>query len=299
MCHPNSVSRLVLFSLSIASVGVLNAASAGFLVPSYFAPGTGGAGGSGDGWAALSAAASQTQITAILNPNSGPAAGPADPNYVSAMTNLENAGGKVIAYVDTANGNASLATVEAQINTYVGQYGNLIGGFFLDDMFVLPGTLAYYQSLNSFIKGLKPSYLVAGNPGQPFLNGVTPADYLSTADVFDIFEGPNTGPPAGIGFNNYPYGLNWFQSYASTRFENIVFDVPTSAAMLADLSRAMQLNAGYVYITDQAGANPYSQLPSYWNQEVSALAAAPEPGTMIMLALGGIIAFAALVRRQH
>ncbi len=39
------------------------------------------------------------------------------------MTNLENAGGKVVAYVYTDNGNIPLATVEGQISTYISQYG--------------------------------------------------------------------------------------------------------------------------------------------------------------------------------
>ena len=45
--------------------------------------------------------------------------------------------------------------------------------------------------------------------------------------------------------------MNWFLSYPSDRFSNIVFDVPAdagnpsqSSAMLADLSKAVQLNAG-------------------------------------------------------
>ncbi len=64
-------------------------------------------------------------------------------------------------------------------------------------MFITPSTLSYYQSLNAYIKGLTPSYTIIGNPGQPFLNGVAPQEYLSTADVFNIFEGPNTAPSPG------------------------------------------------------------------------------------------------------
>ena len=78
----------------------------------------------------------------------------------------------------------------------------MIKGFYLDGMFLANttinntpvDTLPYYQSLYGYIKGLSASYTVIGNPGQPFLNGVTPQQYLSTADVFDIFEGPNTAP---------------------------------------------------------------------------------------------------------
>jgi hypothetical protein len=267
----------------------------GILVPAYFYPGTGGAGGVGDGWAQMAAAAAKVPITAIFNPNSGPLPGPADPNYVRAMTNLENAGGHVVAYVPSDFGSTSPATIASQIQTYISQYGSLINGFFIDQMNILPTTLSYYQDIYSSIKALNPSYTVIGNPGNPFLNGVTPQDFLSTADVLNIFEGPNVVPPTGgAGFDAYPYGLNWFLSYPSNRFSNIVFDVPadagnpgTSLAMLNDVRKAAQLNAGYVFVTDQTLPNPYSQLPSYWDQEVAAvhaLQAVPEPGTLTCLA---------------
>jgi hypothetical protein len=57
--------------------------------------------------------------------------------------------------------------------------------------------------------------------------------------------------------------------------------------MFADVSKAARLNAGYVYVTDQTGSNPYAQLLSYWNEEVSAvedIQSVPEPGTLTYLA---------------
>jgi hypothetical protein len=70
-------------------------------MPSYFAPGTGEPGGVGDGWAAMAAAAAKVPITAIFNPNSGPLPGPPSAAYAAAFTQLESAGGKVVAYVYT------------------------------------------------------------------------------------------------------------------------------------------------------------------------------------------------------
>jgi hypothetical protein len=290
MRRPNRSRRRLFLSFAVVLAAILQpsppvlAGVIGVIVPAYFYPGTGGPGGAGDGWAAMAAAAAQIPLTAILNPDSGPQPGPADPNYVSALTNLESAGGKVDAYIYTDDGNTSLATVESEASTYISQYGNLIDGFFIDGMLVSPSTLSYYQSLDSYIKGLNASYSVIGNPGQPFLNGVAPADYLSTADVFDIFEGPSSG------FANYPYGLNWFQSYASNRFSNTIYDA-ASSALSADIKRAVQLNAGDVYVTDQTLPNPYDELPSYWDQEVADIKglSVPEPGTLPMLVVAGLV----------
>jgi PEP-CTERM motif len=92
--------------------------------------------------------------------------------------------------------------------------------------------------------------------------------------------------------------LNWFQSYPRDRFANVIYDVPTASDMLADLKKAVQLNAGYVYITDQTLPNPYSQLPSYWDQEVAAVASIPEPGSLVMLATGSVLTLAGFARRR-
>jgi hypothetical protein len=292
-CRPawKAGCRLLPATLAVAFAAVVQwpvaalAGEIGLLVPAYFYPGTGGPGGTGDGWAAMTAAAAQVPVTAIFNPDSGP--GPsADPNYVAAMTSLEHASGKVVAYVYTNDGNAPLATIEGEISTYISQYGKLIDGFFIDGMFVVPSTLFYYQSLDSYIKGLSSSYTVIGNPGQPFLNGVPPSNYLSTAKTFNIFEGTNAG------FTAFPYGLNWFQSYPSDDFSDIIYDTPL-AALAGDIAKATGLGAGTVYITDGSGGDPYSQLPSYWPQEVADLRSVPEPGALAllstMLVLGGAI----------
>jgi len=60
------------------------------------------------------------------------------------------------------------------------------------NLHLTPSTVSYYQSIESFIKRLSSSYTVIGNPGDPFLTGVTPTECLSTADIFNISEGPNT-----------------------------------------------------------------------------------------------------------
>ena len=280
--------KKLLLSLSLIGALLLGAGAAvagpvGIIVPAYFYPGSGGPGNVGDGWAAMASAASQVPITAILNPNSGPGSS-ADSNYVSAASNLEAAGGKVVAYVYTNNGSTALSSVESQISTYISQYGNLINGFFIDGANIVPSTLTYYQNINNYVHGLNSSYTVIANPGQPYLNGLTPQQYLSTANVFNIFENPATG---SSGFSTYPYGQTWYQAYPSADFSNMIYGVTSASTMQSVLSSAISLNAGSVYITN---SNSYASLPSYWTQEVSAVAAAnsvptPAPAAVGLLAL--------------
>jgi hypothetical protein len=285
--------------LILAAAGILGAPSPahaggmGVLVPAYFYPGTGGPGGVGDGWAAMAAAASQIPVTAIFNPDSGPLPGPADPNYVNAMTNLENAGGKVVAYVATDYTITSLATVEGQISTYITQYGTLINGFFIDQMTndSVAGDIAYYNTLYTFIKGLSPSYHVIGNPG---------------TNTQEAYLAPSTqGADTLVTYENqaqYYAGTSpasWVNSYSPDHFANIIYNESSVQGMMSDIALAAQRNVGYVYVTDQTLPNLYSQLPSYWDQEVAAIQSVPEPGTLTMLATGGLLVTLGITMRRR
>jgi len=291
--------RFLVYGVASVVVAVAtNPAQAGTtaLVPAYFYP----AGSTLTYWNQLDQTANQINLDVIVNPASGPGTS-TDPNYLSAIENLNaTTYGKVFGYVPTGFGARPIADVENDVSTYLNLYGNRFAGIFIDQMSIVPSTLTYYQTIDQFIKStLGSSSTVIGNPGSPFLNGVTPSSYLSTADVLNIFEGPNTAPsPGAAGFDAYPYGLNWFQNYPSNRFANTVYDVPAdggnpsqSAAMLADLSKAVQLNAGYVYFTDGTGGNPYDHLPSYWDQEVAAIQSlsVPEPSALAVLTSGGLL----------
>ncbi len=306
MSKPRGDSRYVSLLFLMALTGIVGspasvkAGSMGVLVPAYFYPGTGGPGGTGDGWSAMAAAAGTIPVTAIFNPDSGPVPGPPDPNYVNAMTNLEAAGGKVVAYVYTNYTNIPLATVESEITTYISQYGSLINGFFIDAM--TTGTsssdLAYYHALYAYIKGLKSTDQVIGNPGTStnpayLTPGTQAADTLVTYESkAALYQG--TPPPS------------WVTGYSPSHFANILYDETSSQAMMADVTLAAQRNVGYVYVSDQTLPNPYGQLPSYWDQEVAAIAEAtvPEPASVTIMAVGcmfvaPVIAVRRWVRRRR
>ena len=57
------------------------------------------------------------------------------------------------------------------------------------------------------------------------------------------------------------------------RFANTIYAASSSAQANSAISLARSRNAGYVYVTNLSGANPYDALPSYWSSEPT-----PSPG---------------------
>src|SRR5579863_9893894 len=237
LSHVRTAIRNLVMSLAVTAIWAIPSASdAGMLVPAYFYPGTGGPGGAGDGWAAMAAAAATIPVTAVFNPNSGPLPGLADPNYVNALTNLEAAGGSVVAYIHTSYGGQPLATVEGEVNLYISQYGPLVNGFFVDEMANDAGHVAYYHDLYQFIKGLNPSYQVIGNPGAAtlpaYLDPITQgADVLVTDETNDQTNPYTATVPAA-----------WTLGFPAKDFASIIYNQPKVAGMAADVNYAATHN---------------------------------------------------------
>jgi hypothetical protein len=262
------------------------------LVPAYFYPGTGGTQGYTNGWAQLDASAGSIPIQAIVNPGNGPGAA-VDPNYTTVVNNLLSAGGQPIGYVYTNYGNRSLADVEADVKQWLTLYPN-IKGFFLDQMSTDP-TLAptYYRSLYTFIKSQSPSLTVVANPGTN-----TTEAYASnrTADKLVVFEGTETS------YLSYS-PASWMSKYSPSLFADIVYDTPTVSDMQHVLTLSVQNRSASAYVTDQPLINPppgylYDRMPSYWDQEVAALAALspiPEPSSLLITAGTGLLGGAVFV----
>ncbi|QDV38226.1 spherulation-specific family 4 protein [Tautonia plasticadhaerens] len=81
----------------------------------------------------------------------------------------------------------------------------------------------------------------------------------------------------GANFDAYPTeapydGLDpWFLQYRPRRFANLVYDVPTADDMEDALDKAIEDNAGYIFLTDDILSNPWDTLPAYWDEEVEAI----------------------------
>lgn len=264
------------FSFLVGLLLSFNTHAANILLPAYFYPSSNP---SLSFWDEMTAAAGQVSITAIMNPNSGPGSS-VNSDYTTAVDAFRAAGGKVVGYVHTSYGARTQAEVLLEVASYASFYN--IDGIFLDEMSNQPGgLLAYYQSLYSNIKSTNPGYRVFGNPGTNTLES-----YLTAADVLVTFE------------NQTGYGTftpdTWTNNHTADHFAHLLYNVSDEAAMLPNVALAADRNVGYLYITNdtRVDENPWDTLPDYWNAEVSAISAIPEPSSGLLLLSGlGLIGF--------
>jgi Spherulation-specific family 4 len=264
------VLAISLITATVAGSSQAQADQVTALVPAYFYPTWWLP--TGSPWNQLNAAAATIPIEAIMNPASGPGAA-FNPDYGVAVTELQAAGGKVIGYVPTSYGARAIEDVMADVQSYITWYN--VDGIFLDEMAIQPGGLDYVALYNQ-IKGLRATLHVVGNPGEPFIQGDA---YLLAADTLNIFEGPLTNSdPTQASFKLYPNrgpytGLPlWFENVNRSQIANIVFGAKSDLVADLALLKAVVLNAGYVYVTDEVLPNPYAGLPAYWAEEVKLIA---------------------------
>ncbi len=181
------------------------------------------------------------------------------PHFQALVAKAHAAGINILGYSSTEYGQRPAAEVEADVRNYKAWYH--VNGMFLDLTASTTGELGYYQSLASFIHSSIPQSVIWLNPGDFPAQG-----YMSVGDVVMVFEGSY----AGYRQLQVP---GWVSHYDPSRFVNVVY--ATSGSDLASaVSLAGTRGAGYLYVTDLPGSpNPYNALPSYWSQEVAAVAA--------------------------
>lgn len=216
-------------------------------VPAFFAP---------QGFA-RSVSDGRFPAVLILNPASGPGTAP-DPAFRTAVGQAEDTGTHVIGYIGTNYAQRPLAEAERYVRDYRKWYG--VSDIFLDQTPTTgSGEIGYYRSLAAFIRRTTPNATIWLNPG-----AYPDQSYMSVGNVVMAFEGP------------YASYLSlripaWAHRYPATRFAHTVYATP-GAVMANAVRLSRQRNAGYVYVTNDVGANPYSALPNYWPRELVAVA---------------------------
>jgi hypothetical protein len=190
---------------------------------------------------------------------SGLGAGEAPVAHFQTVVRQEKAAGvTILGYSSTAFGQRPAAQVEADARNYRTWYD--VSGMFLDEVRGVASQLPYYKELAAYIHRAIPGSTIWINPGT-----YPDQQYMSVANVVMAFEGPYDAYSAVE-----PPG--WAYEYRPSRFAHTIYaTAPSQVRSAISLSRSR--NAGYVYITDESGANPYNGLPSYWPDEDSAIAA--------------------------
>ncbi len=181
------------------------------------------------------------------------------PHFQALVGKAHAAGITILGYSSTEYGQRPAAQVEADARNYKAWYQ--VNGMFPDLTASSTGELGYYQNLARYIHTAIPASVIWLNPGDFPAPG-----YMSVGNVVMVFEGSY----AGYRQLHVP---SWASQYDPSRFVNTIYATPgpdlASAVSLAGIRRA-----GYLYVTDLPGSpNPYNALPSYWPQEVAAVAA--------------------------
>ena len=219
------------------------------LVPAYFDP------SSSDYWHKLEAQAAMkpNQIYAIANKANGPGS-KYDTSYAIVINNMHSNNGRVIGYVWTNYGAISLNIVKKDIDSWYSFYPS-IDGIFLDGQASQTGKEDYYLELYNYIKQKNSTSLVVSNPGintiENYLiyNGQRVSDVIC---IFENYEGFDTWKPA-----------SWCKKYSNDNFYVLPYNSGPSQ-YINRVNRAASLNIGWIYCTDDNGANPWDVLPSYF-----------------------------------
>lgn len=228
------------------------------LVPAYFSPDA-----EGELWSATcqNMRAADGGSVAVLNPANGPGAR-ADSRYEDVVAICHEQGQNILGYVSTRYGARPLSDVTADIDRYYADYE--VDGIFVDEMAENPlnpdtrqDLRAYYQQVYAHVQQRTAgTELVVGNPGVAAGTDWQVTD--SVADVLVVFEGSAVSYEAWT-----PPG--WITAHPPERFAHLVHTTPEhSLARVCEL--AGERNAGYIYATDDSGANPWDSLPSYWDR---------------------------------
>jgi hypothetical protein len=219
-------------------------------IPAYFYPGA--------SWARAVSSSPAPGIMILDVTSSGAGSAP-DRTYQQAVSRAQAAGITILGYANTDYARRPAAAVEADVRHYRAWYH--VAGMFLDEAATGGPELGYYRRLTGYIKNAGPGALVMLNPG------TYPSQrYMSLGDVVLGYEGSY----ARYARLRVP---GWVRRYPAARFAQVVYATP-GARLAKALRLAAARHAGYVYVTDMAGRNPYRALPGYWAAENAMVAAA-------------------------
>jgi preprotein translocase subunit Sss1 len=236
-------------------------------VPAYFAPGA--------YWSRADNSKPRPGIMILDITGSGAGSSP-DRRYQEVVKRAQAAGIMIMGYSTTDYTQRAAATVETDVKNYKAWYN--VTDIFLDQVSSGTSQIGYYRHLTDYIHGVNPGSTVMLNPGT-----YPDQQYMSVGDVVMVYE------------NTYANFVNlqvprWARNYPADKFAYTIY--ATSGSHLANaIHLSRKRGAGYVYVTNGHGSDPYDSLPSYWSSEdavISAQCADPSAASSQAQGAGGI-----------
>lgn len=211
-------------------------------------------------WSEVVDAAQQVPIVAIINPNNGPDGKPPNQDYARGLKDLAQANIKTLGYVYTKYGDRPLAEVKQDIDLYYRHFG--VKGIFLDESASSEQKIDYYQSIYNYIKEKGKQEQVIINPGTHTDQAYFTSPATDTSVIFENFSQAWQ-----------PYKpLDFLSQRNKENFASLIHSVPNIATMKSHIDRAIKLNIGYIYVTNDSptggDGDPWNSLPNYWQEEV-------------------------------
>jgi hypothetical protein len=231
-------------------------------VPSYQDPGS-------PEWNAWAAPGRQSVGIMIVNEDNGDDTSD-QPAIAAAIRTARASGIFVVGYVYTGYGQRDPAVVRNRVDAVYKNY--LVDGIFFDEaptdcLAVNPygGTnYSYYQQLGEYIRTRQAGgRLVILNPGTQPANDC----WMSIANILVTAESSSLADYT----TNYQ-DQAWFHQYSPERFWHIVYAAPGKDQLEQILALSQARGAGWLYVTDLGGDNPYAGPPSYWKSETTTIA---------------------------
>jgi Spherulation-specific family 4 len=252
-------SFLVLqFSLLCGSVW----AQSRLAVPSYQDPGS-------PEWNAWAAPGRQSVGIMIVNENNGDDTS-YQPAIAAAIRSARASGIFVVGYVYTGYGQRDPAVVRDRVDAVYRNY--LVDGIFFDEAPTdclaadpFGGTnYSYYLQLGEYVRTRQAGgRLVILNPGTQPANDC----WMSIANILVTAESSSLADYT----TNYQ-DQSWFHQYPPERFWHIVYAAPGNDQLRQIFALSQARGAGWLYVTDLGGDNPYAGPPSYWKAEAAMIA---------------------------
>jgi len=244
-------SIVVLAAAAVAAVRILPGSGGrpcqAAFVPAFFSPA---------GWT-RAVSGSNVPGTMILDITTSGAGSTPEPAFQAAVKQAQAAGVTVLGYADTSFGARPAAAVEQDVKNYKTWYG--VTSILLDQAAADAGKLGYYRRLAGFIRSVDPGGAVWLNPGT-----YPDQRYMAIASVVMAFEGS---------YSSYSRLRvpGWVSRYPAAKFAHTIYTTPGSRLASA-ISLARSRHAGWVFVTDRSGANPYDGLPGFWPREQATVA---------------------------